>query len=155
MHFLLWAIFWPENLQSKPGICIVQWRWKMFEWAWVGMDGVHIKPGLKLNQPGGKYKHAVKPFCQAWVKCLLKSYLTAFLIHHVSRKVQYSAWHIYSDHLKIMMKKLMMNRVHSYTYTVITVAVCIAVQLNALCNTHCNAKIKHFIPKFYSRAGLQ
>ena len=31
---------------------------------------------------------------------------------------------------------------------------CIAVQCNTHCNTHCNAKIKHIIPKFYSRAVI-
>ena len=31
---------------------------------------------------------------------------------------------------------------------------CAAVQCNALCNTHCNAKINHFIPKFYSWAVI-
>ena len=36
----------------------------------------------------------------------------------------------------------------------LTVAVCVAVQCNAHCNTHCNAKIKHIIPKFYSRAVI-
>ncbi len=30
----------------------------------------------------------------------------------------------------------------------------VAVQCNALCNIHCNAEIRHIIPKFYSRAVI-
>ena len=32
------VIFWQKKVASKPSICIVHWRWKMFERAEVGMN---------------------------------------------------------------------------------------------------------------------
>ena len=71
------------------------------------------------------------PFRHSFPKLVIVSYLRTFLLNH---------------HLHCL------RLLHQSSF--LTVAVCVAVQCNAHCNTHCNAKIKHIIPKFYSRAVI-